>query len=139
MTSMTKPRKQAPTLKEGLSPIADAGRSPPRAKPFFRICHSEVLRERTLSLLNTIEQADDPTEHRKALSDLVGELTNSGLDYCFMRPLKLAKPGFVVEQTAKLGLAGVQQVMGSVVRQILGRMDGKQLVSVSGSIRQLML
>lgn len=135
MTSTTKPRKQAPTLKA----TAGVGRSSPRAKPFFRIYHSEVLRERTLSLLTALEHADDATEHRKELSDLVVELTTDGLDYCFMRPLKLAKPGFVVEQTAKLGLAGVQQVMGSVVRQIIGRMDGKQLISVSGSIRQLML
>ena len=56
-----------------------------------------------------------------------------------MRSLKLAKPGFIVEQSANLGLAGVQQVMGSVVRQIIGRMDGPQLLSVTGSIRQLML
>ena len=139
MTSMTTPRKHAPTLKGGPSPKAPAERSTPSVKPFFRICHSEVLRQRTLLLLTTLEQADEATEHRKELSDLVVELTNGGLDYCFLRPLKLAKPGFVVEQTAKLGLAGVQQVMGSVVRQIIGRMDGKQLISVSGSIRQLML
>ena len=56
-----------------------------------------------------------------------------------LRSLKLAKPGFIVEQSANLGLAGVQQVMGSVVRQIIGRMDGPQLLSVAGSIRQLML
>ncbi len=139
MTSMTTPRKHAPTLKDGPSPEAAAGRSTPSVKPFFRIYHSEVLRQRTLLLLTTLEQADEATEHRKALSDLVVELTNGGLDYCFLRPLKLAKPGFVVEQTAKVGLAGVQHVMGTVVRQIIGRMDGKQLISVSGSIRQLML
>jgi hypothetical protein len=44
-----------------------------------------------------------------------------------------------VEQSASLGLAGVQQVMGSVVRQIIGRMDSPQLISVCGTIRQLML
>ena len=33
----------------------------------------------------------------------------------------------------------VQQVMGSVVRQIIGRMDGPQLNSVCVSIRLLML
>ncbi len=61
------------------------------------------------------------------------------MDYYFMKPLKLAKPGFIVEQSANLGLAGVQQVMGSVIRQIVGRMDGPQLISVCGSIRHLML
>jgi len=52
---------------------------------------------------------------------------------------KLAKPGYLVEQSANLGLAGVQQVMGSVIRRIIGRMNSPQLLSVCGSIRQLML
>lgn len=81
----------------------------------------------------------DATTQRDALSNLVIELTASGMDCYFIRPLKLAKPGFLVEQSAKLGLAGVQQVMGSVERQIIGRMDGPQLLSVCASIRQLML
>lgn len=67
------------------------------------------------------------------------ELTASGMDYFFMGPLRLAKPGFVVEQSARLGLAGVLQVMGPVVRQVIGRMKEPQLVSVCGSIRQFML
>ena len=97
-----------------------------------------ALRKKTLSLLGTLEQADDATVHRDALSALVVELTNSGLDAYFMAPLRRAGAGFIVEQSAKLGLVGVQQVMGSVVRQIVGRMDGPQLISVSVSIRQFM-
>jgi hypothetical protein len=59
--------------------------------------------------------------------------------YYFMKPLKLARPGFIVQQSASLGLAGVQQVMGSVIRNVIGRMDRRQLLSVCGSVRQLML
>jgi hypothetical protein len=55
-----------------------------------------------------------------------------------MKPLKAAKAGFVLEQTASLGMKGVQQVMASVIRQIIGRMDSPQLLSVCSSIRQLM-
>ncbi|MEO8506198.1 MAG: hypothetical protein ABI593_01055 [Betaproteobacteria bacterium] len=108
-------------------------------EPFLRFHHSAALRRKTLTLLTGLEQAEDATAHRDALAKLVIELTSNGMDYYFMKPLKRAKPGFVVEQSANLGLAGVQQVMGSVVRQIIGRMDGPQLVSVCGSIRQLML
>jgi len=109
------------------------------SRPFLRFYHSEALRKKTLAALDTVEQARDATRHRDTMSALVMELTASGMDFYFMRPLKLARPGFLVEQSASLGLAGVQQVIGSVVRQIIGRMDGPQLVSVSGSIRQLML
>ena len=109
------------------------------AKPFLRFYHSDGLRKKTLSVLGTLEEAQDPATHRDALADIVVELMNSGLDYYFMKPLKLAKAGFIVQQSANLGLAGAQQVMGSVIRNIIGRMDGPQLLSVCGSIRQLML
>jgi hypothetical protein len=138
MTHMAAPSKRARPSKGKQSPKLSTEPSAP-LKPFLRFYHSEALRKKTLSLLSTIEHAQDATTYRDALSNLVVELTNSGMDYCFMKPLKLTKPGFIVEQSANLGLAGVQQVIGSVVRQIIGRMDSPQLISVCGSIRQLML
>ena len=116
-----------------------ARRSPEPSEPFLRFYHSKGLRKNTLSLLSTLEQAQDATAHRDALANVIVELTNSGMDYYFMTPLKLAKAGFIVQQSANLGLAGVQQVMGSVIRSIIGRMDSPQLLFVCGSIRQLML
>ena len=118
-----------------LPPAAPATRS----KPFLRFYHSEALRKKTLSVLSRVEQAQDATAHGDALADLVVELTNAGLDYYFMKQLELAKPGFIVEQAANIGMAGAQQVMGSVIRQVIGRMGSAQLLSVCGSIRQLML
>ena len=109
------------------------------SRPFLRFYHSATLRKKTLSLLDAIEQAPDATAHRDELSNLVVELSKAGMDYFFIKQLKLAKPGFIVEQSANLGMAGVQQVMGSVIRKIIGRMDSAQLLSVCGSIRQLML
>ena len=108
------------------------------SKPFLRFYYSDGLRKKTLSVLSTLEQAQDATAHGGALADVVVELTNSGMDYYFMKPLRLAKTGFIVEKSANLGLAGAQQVMGSVIRSIIGRMDRPQLLSVCGSIRQLM-
>ena len=111
----------------------------PSTKPFLRFYHSDALRKKTLSVLNDVEGAEELTEHRDALADIVVELTVSGMDSFFMKPLKLAKAGFILEQSANLGMTGVQQVMASVIRQIIGRMDGPQLLSVCGSIRQFML
>jgi hypothetical protein len=112
--------------------------SRPTSRPFLRFYYSDSLRRKTLSVLSTLEQAPDATAHRDALADVVVELMKSGLDAYFMKPLKVAKAGFIVEQSANLGLAGAQQVMGSVIRNIIGRMGGPQLLSVCGSIRQFM-
>lgn len=90
-------------------------------------------------MLGSLEAAPDATAHRADLADVVVELMKAGLDYYFMQPLKLAKAGFIVQQSANIGLAGAQQVMGSVIRNIIGGMDGPQLLSVCGSIRRLTL
>ena len=131
--------KRKPPLKGERSSAPPLEPPAPPSAPFLRFYHSEALRKRTLSVLNTLEQAPDASKHRDALANIVVELANSGLDYYFMGPLKLAKPGFVVEQSAKLGMMGVRQVMAPVIRQIVGRMNGPQLLSVCGSIRQFMV
>jgi hypothetical protein len=136
--AMTAPPRRAPVSKTGRRASPPSGQPAPDSKPFLRFHHSEALRRKTLAVIGAVEQAEDPATHRDALADLVVELTNSGLDYYFMKQLKLAKPGFLVEQSANLGMAGTQQVMGTVIRQVIGRMDGPQLLSVCGSIRQLM-
>jgi hypothetical protein len=108
------------------------------AKPFLRFYHSAELRTKTNAVLMTLESARDPTVHRGVLANLAVELTNSGLHYYFIKPLKDAKAGFVVEQSASLGMTGVQQLIGSVIRNIIGRMDGPQLRSVGSSLHQFM-
>lgn len=118
---------------------SSAARPEEAARPFLRFHHSDALRRKTLAVLDRLERVPDPEAHRGVLADVVVELSNAGLDAYFMGPLKLAKVGFIVQQSANLGLAGAQQVVGTVIRNIIGRMDGPQLLSISGSIRQFMV
>ncbi len=136
---MASPSKRVSTPKAKRSSAPKSKPPKSSAKPSLRFYHSVPLRKRTLDLLDTVEQAEDATAHRDALSELVMELTRSGFDAYFLQPLKQARAGFILEQTASLGLAGAQQMMGPVIRQMIGRMNGPQLLSVCSSIRQLML
>ena len=139
MSAMATASRRASSLKAKQAPKILPPASESSSKPFLRFYHSEALRKKTLSVLGGIEQAQDATAHRAVLADVVVELTNAGLDFCFLKQLRLAKPGFLVEQSAKLGMAGAQQVMASVIRQVIGRMGHPQLLSVCASIRQLSL
>jgi hypothetical protein len=96
------------------------------------------LRGKTLAVLDELEQSPDPTRHREALAGIVVELTRCGMDAYFMAPLRTAKAGFLVEQSASLGMTGTVQVLASVIRNIIGRMGPPQLLSVCGSIRHFM-
>ena len=136
--AMTTPTRRASGGKSTRLAGASAGSAALAGRPFLRFHHSAPLRRKTLSVVEALEQAENPVAHADALADLVVELTNAGLDAYFMQPLKLAKTGFVVEQSASLGMIGVQQVMGTVIRRVIGRMDSAQLLSVCGSIGQFM-
>jgi hypothetical protein len=109
------------------------------AKPFLRFHHSQQLRVKTLEVLESVENAEKPTDFAEHLIDIVLELTDSGMDQYFLQSLKATKANFLVQQSAALGLSGVQKVMGTVIRNIMGRMDDRQLLSVCGSIRQFMV
>lgn len=137
---MAKPTKSAPrsTPKRRSKTATPPTRQAPKGEPFLRFYHPASLRKRSLMVLEAVETASDPTQHRKALADLVVELTRCGMDTYFMDPLKLAKAGFITEQSAGLGMAGAVQVLSSVIRSIIGGMGGPQLLSVCGSIRGFM-
>jgi hypothetical protein len=108
------------------------------SKPFLRFYHSDDLRTRTLAVLAAIEHSPQPTRQRDALADIAVELAQAGMDYYFIQSLERANVGFLIQTSASVGVAGGLQVIGTVIRNIIGRMDRHQLLSICASIRQFM-
>lgn len=106
--------------------------------PSLRFRYPAALHAQALEVLEALETAEDATRHRGALSDVVLELTEAGLDYYFVKAVRDADVGYVAEQTTKLGLSSIRKVMGPVVRRVIGGMSADQLRSVGGHIRELM-
>ncbi len=106
--------------------------------PSLRFHYPATLHVQALDVLEALETADDATRHRGALSDVVLELTEAGLEWYFVKAVRDAKVGYVAEQTTKLGLSSIRKVMGPVVRRVIGGMEHDQLRAVGGHIRSLM-
>jgi hypothetical protein len=123
--------KQSPKSAVKASAESDA------AGPFLRFHHSEELQARMLAVLTALEEAEIPEDHRAALADLVAELTESGMDYYFLRALRLADSGYVAQQSARLGMSGAVKMISSVSRRFIMNMDRDQLLSVAAHIRSL--
>jgi len=104
----------------------------------LRFVLSAKLHTRLSVVLDRIEGAEDAAAHHVEFSETLVETVDEGLDYYFIRTVKQARAGFVVEQTANLGLVGVQRVMAPVIKRILGRMEHEQLLSVAASVRELL-
>lgn len=111
---------------------------PAPAKPSLRFFHSAELRTRSNKVLGALERDKDPTRHVDALSSLVVDLTEAGLNYYFLRPLQEAKVGFVARQTASFGMAGTLRVMSPIIRRILAGTNAAQLHVIARHIRHLM-
>jgi hypothetical protein len=107
------------------------------AEPFLRFYHTPVLHARTDSVLTAIEESPECAGHGDALADLVAELTEAGMNYYYLRALKGAKVGFVVEQSARLAMSGAVKLISSVSRKFIVRMDDAQLLAVAQHIRHL--
>ena len=88
-------------------------------------------------MLAALEAAPDHAKHRAALADLVAELTEAGMDYYYIRALRVAQVGFVGEQSARLGVSGAAKLISSVSRKYIMRMDDAQLLIVARHIREL--
>jgi hypothetical protein len=117
--------------------LSKGGHMPSVAKPSVRFFHSAGLRKRTDTVLARIESDDDATQHASALASAVVELTATGLDYYFLRPLREAEFGFVARQTANLGMSGAMRVMSPIIGRILAGADTAQLRGVARHIRHL--
>lgn len=117
---------------------APAARKGAARRPFLRFYHPAPLRQRTLAVLDGLERSGDPRQHAEALAEVVVELTRCGLDTYFIQSLKRSKAGFIVEQSAALGLGGAVKVIAAVIRNVIGGMGAPQLLSVSASIRAFM-
>jgi hypothetical protein len=106
--------------------------------PYLRFYHSESLRTKTLAVLDALETAKDATSQREALAEVVLQLTETGLAYYFVKPVRAAKVGFLAEQSTTLGMAGILRAMSPVTRRVIGGMNARQLLAVSNHLRHLM-
>jgi hypothetical protein len=105
--------------------------------PSLRFYHSEVLREKTNTVLSALESQPGHPHHGEAMADLVTHLIEAGMDYYFLKPLKQAEVGFVAEQSARLGISGAVKLVSSISRKFIIRMDQSQLLVVASHIRSL--
>jgi hypothetical protein len=133
------------TAKKSTTPSTDA----PAAKalraakvsvahePSIRFYHSKALRQKTDEVLSALEAHPGRKNHGEAVSDLVSDLIDAGMDYYFLKALKAADVGFVAEQSARLGMSGAVKLISSVSSKFLTRMDHTQLMVVATHIRFL--
>ena len=143
MASRAKPAAALPATSPSPATLEKAAPKRTRSVPvaaasaFLRFYLTPEVQGRLDAVLTAIEQSAEPAEQGEALADVVAELTDAGLSYYYLRALKAAKVGFVVEQSTRLAVSGAGKLISSVCRKYIVSMDDAQLLAIAGHIREL--
>ncbi len=106
--------------------------------PSLRYYLKADLYRRTEDLLAKIEADDKASRHAADFAELVNELTDGGLTYYFVEPLKQANAGYMAQKTAQIGMASVAKIARPIIRKLIGGLNDEQLKSVCAYVRQIL-
>lgn len=108
----------------------------PAGRIAFRI--SAELRARTEAAVAAVR--DDPGDPGRVgeLVEAVLELTDTGLDYYFLEPLRRAEVGAMGTTAARLGIATAGRGIPPIVRRVISGMDEEQVLSIADFIEEIL-
>ncbi len=94
---------------------------------------------RTEAVIAKLRADGDRRAHAGELTELVIDLTETGLRSYFLQPLEIAGVGLVSRNVAKLGIATVGKSIPVMVRKILGAMSGEQLLAIAEVMDEMLI
>jgi hypothetical protein len=85
------------------------------------------LENKTNTLMHNMRNTEDKTKYVNDLYSVIQDLSNVGLDYYFIQPLKTAKIGMLKMKSVEIALSAGKSGIFTVAKGILKSMDNKQL------------
>lgn len=100
---------------------------------------SPGLMTRAEASLEALRRDPAHAPHVKELVAVVLELTESGLDYYFLEPLRRARVGAMGMTTARLGIATAGRAISPLVRRVMSSLDEEQILSIADFVDELLI
>ena len=104
--------------------------SPAHTAQILQQLHDHGMRPDEAPLL----QSQRHPQYEQALQ----QLTDAGLAYFFVEPLKQANAGFMAQKTAQLGMSSVAKIAKPIVRKLVGGLDDLQIRAVAAYVRRIL-
>jgi hypothetical protein len=103
----------------------------------FRI--SPELMARAEATLQAVRQNPEHPPHVQDLVAVILELTENGLDYYFLEPLRRMRVGAMGMTTARLGIAAAGRSIQAIVRRVLSSLNEEQILSIAEFVDELLI
>ncbi len=102
-------------------------------------CISSELMKRAEASVQSLRRDPEDPSHVKELVAVVLELTENGLDYYFLEPLRCARVGAMGMTTARLGIATAGRAISPLVRRVMSSLDEEQILSIADFVDELLI
>ncbi|MFE8072707.1 hypothetical protein QQM79_16740 [Marinobacteraceae bacterium S3BR75-40.1] len=98
----------------------------------------EELAQRAAHLINCIRYEGPTKEQKEELYELIVELTEVGVDFFFLEPLRRLGAGPVMMKMANMGLNSTLKGTRMVIHKVLKRIDNKHLDGIVDFIEEIL-
>lgn len=96
--------------------------------------HSDLAQE----LITKIRNGQSPTQYVGALTDLVIDLTEAGLQFYFIEPLERIDVSSLTMKVASMGLNSTHKGMKMVIKKVLKKLSDEQVVKLSEFLEEIL-
>jgi hypothetical protein len=93
--------------------------------------------EQAQLVIGRIRNRKDKEETVAMLVDLIGDLTEEGLEFYYMRPLRLARANFFTKSATHMGLSSSRRAILMATRRVMGNMSFDQLNTIADHIETI--
>ena len=103
----------------------------------FRI--SPELMEQAQAALRAVREDPSDEDRLGALVEVILELTDRGMDFYYMEPLRRAQVGAITASAARLGLAAASRGIPAIIRRVVSSLDEEQVLSIAGFVDEILI
>ena len=84
---------------------------------------------------------EDPAEEPnvEALLEVVLELTDRGMDFYYLEPLRRAGAGRMLTSAARLGIAAAGRGIPPIIRRVVSSLDEEQLLAIADFVDEILI
>jgi hypothetical protein len=97
----------------------------------------EDLRNETLSLIAELRESEDHAGYADQLIDVVDRISDHGMTFFFIYPVKLVGLGAVTVKTLQVAIQSAKRAVMAVSRQIARRLDRDQLLRIADFLESI--
>ncbi len=103
----------------------------------FRI--SPELMERAQAALQAVREDPSDEVRVETLVEVILELTDRGMDFYYLEPLRRAQTGPITTSAARLGLAAAARGIPAIIRRVVSSLDEEQVLSIAGFVDEILI